>query len=65
MPEASDPLKLDQIKWRRYMMAKNGGMPKPDYRPRNFAWVMRKEIGIFFVSIAFGLMLPSIFRRNR
>ena len=36
------------------MMAKKGGMPKPDFRPRNFAWVMRREIGLFLFSCAMG-----------
>ena len=39
------------------MLAKKSGMPKPDYSPRNFAWVMRKEIAIICLSIGFGLFI--------
>lgn len=54
-PDAQDPVKLHSVKWNRYQHAKAGGMRKPDYSPRNFAWVMRKEIGIFTFSVVMGL----------
>ena len=37
-------------------MAKTGGLPKADYSARNFAWVMRKEIALFFFSITMGFV---------
>ena len=39
-------------------------MPKFDYSPRVFLRVMRWEVLIVFGSIAMGLMLPSIFRKQ-
>jgi len=40
------------------MHAKGDGLPKRDYSPRNFMWVMRKEVAIFALSICVGLSLP-------
>ena len=57
-PDAQDPDKLNAVKWNRYMLAKKGGMPKkPDYSPKNLAWVMRREIGVFCFSIFMGLFV--------
>ena len=47
-------------------MAKKGILPKADYSMRNFTWVMRREIGIFALSCAFGLfVLPYWFKQAR
>ena len=54
-PDAQDPVKLNSVKWNRYMHAKKSGMPKRDFGARNFAWVMRREIGVFFLSVTMGL----------
>ena len=60
LPESKDQQTINQAKWNRYMLAKKSGMPKPDYRPRNFMWVMRKEIAIICLSVGFGLfVLPK------
>lgn len=54
-PDAQDPIKLNSVKWNRYQLAKKSGMPKPDYGIRNFTWVMRREIGVFAISVCMGL----------
>jgi hypothetical protein len=40
-------------------------MPKYDYKPRNFAWVMRWEILIGVGSICAGLMLPKMMKMRK
>ena len=65
MPESKDPQNIDQVKWNRYMHAKASGLPKRDYSPRNFLFVMRKEVAIFSFSIFMGLMLPFIYNARQ
>jgi len=55
-PEAQNPQTTHQVRWNRYNLAKQGGVPKYDFRPRNFAWVMRKEIALFCTGITLGFV---------
>ena len=64
LPESKDQGVINQAKWNRYMMAKKSGLPKYDFGPRNFAWVMRKEIALFALSVSFGLFLLPKWQRG-
>jgi hypothetical protein len=52
------------VRWNRYQQAKLNALPKYDFKPKNFAFVMRWEILIIFGSICMGMMLPSILRKS-
>ena len=64
MPESSDKATTRNVSFNRYMMAKNSGLPKYDFSPKNFAWVMRRELAVVGLSIAFGLFILPKWQRG-
>ena len=64
MPESGDKATTRNVAYNRYMMAKKSGLPKYDFSPKNFAWVMRRELAVVALSICFGMFILPKWQRG-